>query len=194
MKILLTGFEPFDGAAVNPSWEAAQGVRSIPEDIELTRLQLPTVYKDSTRILKEAMIGLRPDAVLGLGLAGIRDEITVERVAVNLADARIPDNSGAQPVDEPLFRDGPAAYFATLPVRKMTEAINAAGVKAALSSTAGLFVCNSMMYSALYFAEKLMPHTLAGFIHIPGWNRPDLDITAVETALSVIAAELRRRG
>ena len=194
MKILITGFEPFDGAEKNPSWEAVNGVTKVPEGVELKRALLPTVYKASSEMLMALMLKHRPDAVLGFGLAGIRSEITVERIAVNLADARIPDNSGAQPVDEPLFEDGPAAYFATLPAKEICGAINDAGVKASLSNTAGLFVCNSVMYSALYFAEKYMPDTKAGFIHIPGGSDPADDIKAAEAAIAAAAKSLQERG
>ena len=187
MKILITGFDPFDGAEINPSWEAVKRICAVPKNVEIKRLLLPTVYSGTIALLKDAMTEFAPDAVLGFGFAGSRKEITIERLAVNLADARIPDNSGAQPIDEPLFSDGPSAYFSTLPVKSLTQAINDAGLQASLSMTAGLFVCNCMMSSALYYAEKLMPDTRAGFIHLPGWNRPDADILAAETTIKVIS-------
>ncbi len=151
MKILLTAFEPFGGEAINPAQEA---VNAIPERVagaRIVKLAVPTVFGRSIETVYEAMKRERPDAVLCVGQAGGRAELTVERVAINLIDAEIPDNEGLQPRDTPVFPDGPAAYFASLPVRAMAESIKGAGVPARISYTAGTFVCNQLMYGVLYY-------------------------------------------
>ena len=132
-KLLITGFDPFGGQSVNPSWEA---VRLLPERIgayELTRLEIPTIYGEGAARLLRAAEGLHPDVILSIGQAGGRRGITPEVVGINLREARIPDNSGFQPVNEPIAPDGPAAYFATVPVRAMVAAMTAAGLPCALS-------------------------------------------------------------
>lgn len=165
MKILMTGFDPFGGESINPAWEAVSRVTA-PEGVELTVLQVPTVFEEAGKLVEEAMETLRPDAVVAVGQAAGRAAVTPEYVAINLMDARIPDNAGAQPSDEPIAPDGPAAYFATLPVKALCAAVNAAGVPAQVSYTAGTFVCNSLMYRILRKAETLnIPR--AGFVHIP---------------------------
>jgi len=166
MKILLTAFDPFDGATINPALEAVQRVCA-PEGVELIKLEVPTVFEKSIQIVTDAMRTHRPDAVLSIGQAAGRAQITPERVAINLSDARIPDNAGAAPVDEPIRADGPDAYFATIPVRAIVEALKNAGIPAAISNTAGTFVCNHLMYGVLDCAAQEMPKMRAGFIHVP---------------------------
>ena len=163
MTILVTGFEPFGGAEVNPSWEA---VKLLPEEIggaSIVKALLPTTFHGAEERLLEEIQKWNPDALISVGVAGGRREIHVERVAVNLRDARIPDNVGFQPVDMPVAEEGPAAYFATLPVKAMVEAIKEAGVPAAVSNSAGTFVCNDVMYTALHRGKVPM----AGFVHVP---------------------------
>ena len=145
MKILLTGFEPFGGEPVNPAWEAVQRVRA-PEGAELLRLQVPTVFARAGDLVCAAMERERPDLVLCVGQAAGRAALTPERVAINIMDASIPDNAGAQPREEPVVPGGPAAYFTTLPVKRIAAAIQAAGVPAAVSNSAGTFVCNALLY------------------------------------------------
>jgi len=167
MKILLTAFEPFGGEAINPAQEA---VNAIPERVagaRIVKLAVPTVFGRSIETVYEAMKRESPDAVLCVGQAGGRAELTVERVAINLIDAEIPDNEGLQPRDTPVFPDGPAAYFAYLPVRAMVERIKAAGVPARISYTAGTFVCNQLMYGVLYYIEREFPGMRGGFLHVP---------------------------
>jgi pyroglutamyl-peptidase len=166
-KLLLTCFEPFGGEKVNPS---AQGVELVPDRIgtlEIRKLILPVVFGKSVEKLRTALRELRPDAVLSIGQAGGRAELTPERIAVNIMDARIPDNEKNEPHDEPIFPDGPAAYFATLPIRKMAEAIRAAGLPSRISNTAGLYVCNNVMYGALYHIAHELPQCIGGFMHVP---------------------------
>lgn len=166
MKILLTGFDPFDGETINPSWEAVKEV-ILPEGVEIIRLPVPTVFDLAAPMVTAAIRECRPDAVVCVGQAGGREQITPERVAINVMDARICDNAGKQPVDEPVVLDGPAAYFSTLPIKKMVAAMEAAGVPAAVSNTAGTFVCNSLMYAVLHELAAEGQQIPAGFIHVP---------------------------
>ena len=154
MKILVTGFDPFGGETVNPAYEA---VKLLPDTIggaQIFKLEIPTVFSLSGPAVEE-------------GMAGGRASISVEKVAINFVDARIPDNNGEQPLDEPLQADGPAAYFSTLPVKAMVQHVKDAGLPCYLSFTAGTYVCNSIMYNVLYMCEKRYPGIRAGFIHVP---------------------------
>ena len=167
MKILVTGFDPFGGETVNPALEA---VKSLPSEIhgaEVHWVVIPTVFYQSAEVLEIAIIRYQPDAVLCIGQAGGRASLTPERVAINQDDARIPDNQGNQPIDTPIRLDGQAAYFSTLPIKAMVQAIKEEGLPATVSNTAGTFVCNHLMYQALYLADKKFPDMRAGFMHIP---------------------------
>lgn len=167
MKILVTGFDPFGGEAVNPAYEA---VKLLPDNIagaEIVKLEIPTEFKRSMEFLEEAISREMPDAVISVGQAGGRAEITPERVAINLADARIPDNAGNQPEDEALIADGPAAYFTTLPLKKMVKSVQDSGIPCRISYSAGTYVCNSVMYRVLHLAEVSGMGFCAGFIHVP---------------------------
>ncbi len=167
MKILVTGFDPFGGEAINPAIEA---VRLLPDTIagaEIIKLEIPTVFHKSAEVLREKALEVKPDVILNIGQAGGRSELTPERVAINQDDARIKDNDGNQPIDVAIKEDGDPAYFATIPVKAMVEAIRKAGLPASVSNTAGTFVCNHIMYQSLYLAAKELPGTKAGFMHIP---------------------------
>ena len=167
MKILVTGFDPFGGEKVNPALEA---VKSLPSEIhgaEIHWVEIPTVFYRSAEVLEAEIVRFQPDAVLCIGQAGGRASLTPERVAINQDDARIPDNQGNQPIDTPIRLDGQAAYFSTLPIKAMVQAIKEEGLPATVSNTAGTFVCNHLMYQALYLADKKFPHMRAGFMHIP---------------------------
>jgi pyroglutamyl-peptidase len=170
LRVLLTGFEPFDQATRNPSADAIRLVaaRGVP-GIALSGLVLPTSFAGADAALTRALLEAAPafDVVLSVGLAGGRAGLTVERVAINLDDARIPDNDGAQPVDARVEETGPAAYFATLPVKAMVAAIRAAGIEAAVSYSAGTFVCNHLLYRALHLAATRYPGLRCGFVHVP---------------------------
>ena len=164
-KLLITGFDPFGGETVNPSWEA---VRLLPEEIgacRLTKLQIPTVFGRAAETVLAASEKLQPDVILCIGQAGGRSGITPEVVGINLREARLPDNAGNQPTDVPVVENGPAAYFATVPVRAMVKAVNDAGISAALSYSAGTFVCNDVLYSLLHHYHGTQ--TRVGFIHVP---------------------------
>lgn len=166
-KMLVTGFDPFGGESVNPAFEA---VKLLPDEIagyEVVKLEVPTVFTKSARVLEDAIDREEPDVVLCVGQAGGRSALTVERVAINLVEARIPDNDGEQPMDEPVRADGETAYFATLPVKAMAKAMNDAGVPAFVSYTAGTYVCNWLMYNALYLLARKRPEARGGFVHVP---------------------------
>ena len=167
MKILVTGFDPFGGESVNPAFEA---VKLLPDEIagaEIVKLEIPTVYTRSAEVVEEAIGREKPDIVLSIGQAGGRSCMTVEKVAIHLAEARIPDNDGEQPTDQPLREDGETAYFATVPVKAMVANMRKNGIPAHISYTAGTFVCNSIMYNVLYLLDRKFPGVKGGFIHVP---------------------------
>ena len=166
MKILITGFEPFGGEIVNPSWEVAKQLDGlIVAGAQLVAVQLPCVFSKSLLALSDALEAHHPNMVLSLGQADGRSDFSIERVAINVCDARIPDNEGAQPIDEPVVPDGPAAYFSSLPIKKMAAALKAQGFPAAISQTAGTFVCNQVFYGLQHaLAGK---GTMSGFVHVP---------------------------
>ena len=166
MKLLLTAFTPFDGEKINPALEAVKLVKDRIGNLLIVKLEVPTVFGKSIDTVRDAIEREKPDFVLSIGQAGGRAEITPERVAINLDDARIPDNEGNQPIDEPIFPDGENAYFSTLPVKAMVEAIRKEGLPSSLSNSAGTYVCNHLMYGVLYYLDK-RPSIKAGFIHVP---------------------------
>ncbi|MDR2101361.1 MAG: pyroglutamyl-peptidase I [Treponema sp.] len=166
MKLLLSAFDPFGGDVVNPALEAVKLVPGKIGDTEIVKLEVPTVFRKSINRLVEAIKKEKPDAVLCVGQAGGRFDITPERVAINVDDARIPDNEGNQPVG-PIYEDGDAAYFATLPIKAMVQKIREAGLPSSVSNTAGTFVCNHIMYGLLYHIARSFPHIKGGFIHVP---------------------------
>lgn len=167
MKILITGFEPFGGETVNPSWEA---VKCLPERIggaELIRAELPTSFAGGPAKLERLIGQHTPDFVISVGQAGGRPCVTLEQVAVNLANAGIPDNDGAQPAGESLQENGAAAYFSTLPLTEAVKHVRSAGLPCHISYTAGTYVCNAVMYRALFLADSRYPKMRAGFVHVP---------------------------
>ena len=163
--LLITGFDPFGGGTVNPSWEA---VSRLPDRIgayRLTTLQIPTVFGLAVDTVLAAAYADTPDVILCVGQAGGRDAVTPERIAVNIASARIPDNQGNQPAEVPIVPGGPDGIFATVPVRAMADAITAAGLPGKISNTAGTFVCNDTLYRLLHHYTGSCTHV--GFIHVP---------------------------
>jgi pyroglutamyl-peptidase len=166
-RILLTGFEPFGGEIINPSWEAVHALHGKRLAGHLVvSAQLPTEFAASLRLLKRLEREVRPVILLGVGQAGGRRQLSLERVAINLQDARIPDNAGVQPIDEPVVAGAPAAYFSTLPIKAMQAALQGAGLPAEISQTAGTYVCNHVAYAMLHLAARRRGMR-AGFIHIP---------------------------
>ena len=166
MRILVTGFEPFGGEAINPSWEVVCGLPHFCHGAEILPLRLPGVFGRAGDLLTEAFLKEKPEAVLCLGQAGGRTALTPELVALNLQDARIPDNDGQAPCQKPVVPGGPDGRFATLPVRAMVEAIRQAGIPASLSYTAGTYVCNDLMYRVLDLLAGY-PGCRGGFLHLP---------------------------
>jgi len=168
MRVLLTGFEPFASSQVNPS---AQVVRTLAHDgipgVALHSAILPVDRQGGPATLLNAVRALHPDAIVCLGEATRRMAISIERVAINLLDYRMADNAGHQAIDEPIVRDGPAAYFVTLPVRAMLEAVHAAGIPAELSLSAGAFLCNQVTYELLHYLTTHQLDIPAGFVHLP---------------------------
>lgn len=168
MRILVTGFDPFDGESCNPSWDAVSQLSEQIAGAEIVTKCVLTEFRRATAEVSEAIDELAPDAVVFVGQAGGRADVTPERVAINLEDARIPDNAGAQPIDVPVADDGPAAYFSTLPVKAMVAAIRDTGLPAYLSNSAGTFVCNDLMYGVLHhLAVTGRTAVRAGFVHVP---------------------------
>ena len=164
-KLLITGFDPFDGETINPSWEAVSVLPNTIGEYALTKLRIPVVFGQATETVLKTACALSPDVILCIGQAGGRNAITPELVGINLRHAQIPDNDGNQPTDEPIILDGKTAYFSTLPVRTMATAIQNAGVQAQVSYSAGAYVCNDVLYSLLARFEN--SDTKVGFIHIP---------------------------
>ena len=170
MKILVTGFDPFGGEKINPALET---IKRLPDTIlgaQIIKLEIPTVVGKSLAKITEAVEKENPDAVLSIGQAGGRSEITVERVGINIDDCRIPDNEGNQPIDEPVIKGGPAAYFVTVPIKAIVENIKAHNIPASISNTAGTFICNHVCYGVAHLAAQRTAAgkpMKSGFIHIP---------------------------
>ena len=165
---LVTGFDPFGGEATNPSLEIARALDGeIIAGHRVVAAELPTEFARSLRALDSLLRKYRPALVIALGQAGGRSGISLERVAVNLIDARIPDNAGDQPVDAPVVKRAAPAYFSTLPVKSMLAALRAANIPAELSQTAGSFVCNQVFYGLMHRLARMRPRVRGGFVHVP---------------------------
>ncbi len=207
MRILVTGFEPFGGQSLNPSWEVARALHGLQlQGSQVVAVQLPCVFAQALPALQLALAQHTPDIVLALGQAEGRCDLSVERIAINVMDARIPDNAGAQPIDVPVIAGGPASYFSTLPIKSLVAGLRASGFPASVSQTAGTFVCNQVFYA--------LQHTLAGqgvhsgFVHLPllpeqaaHWPGPSLpswplslQLAAVKQALDLLVAHRLQGG
>ncbi|MGN6032321.1 MAG: pyroglutamyl-peptidase I [Thermomicrobiales bacterium] len=194
--VLMTGFAPFGGEAVNPSWQAVQHVAATWDGPEpLAIVELPVVFGQSADVLREAMRRLQPDLVIAVGQAGGRAQVTPERVAINVDDARIPDNAGNQPIDTPIDPDGPAAWFTTLPVKRAVAAMREQGVPAAVSNSAGTYVCNHIFYQLMRIIAAEFPGTRGGFVHVPfspeqvaaaGTSQPSLPVETIAAGLAIL--------
>lgn len=164
--VLLTGFEPFEGEIINPSLEAVKALDGVAvEDCQIIAKPLPTVFGESIAKLHTYIEEISPSIVICVGQAGGREGITVERVAINVDDARIPDNIGQQPIDRPIIENGPAAYFSTLPIKAVVENLHQAGIPSSVSQTAGTFVCNHVFYGLMNMIQNCS--IKGGFVHIP---------------------------
>lgn len=190
-KLLITGFDPFGGETINPSWEA---VKLLPDSIgeyELHKLQIPTVFGLAPKTVLEKAAEIQPDVIISVGQAGTRKAVTPERVGINVRDARITDNAGISPKDEAIVPGGPDGLFTTLPVKAMIAAINVAGLPGAISNTAGTFVCNDVLYSLLHHYAGTPVR--CGFIHVP-WlpeqGEPNLPLEDTVKALAAAISAL----
>ena len=184
--LLITGFDPFGGAEVNPSWQA---VKRLPEQVgefRVHKLEIPTVFGAAAQMVAQKAEQIGADVILCVGQAGGREAVTPERIAVNIRDARIADNAGNQPKGEFVAQDGPAAYFATVPVEKMAQAIRDVEISATVSNSAGAYVCNDVMYRLLH--DYAGTAVRAGFIHvpyIPGQGTPCMELEQITKALEL---------
>ena len=190
--VLITGFEPFGGEEINPSWEAVSRLPDKIGDYSVSKLLIPVVFKEAADLIISVACDISPDAIISVGQAGGRDAITPEIIGINLRHGQIPDNKGFKPEDEPIIQGGKAAYFSTLPVRKITEAIKNEGIPSRVSYSAGAYVCNDVLYTLLkhYNGSK----TKVGFIHIP-YSReqnkePSMDLSLIIKGLSIAIENL----
>lgn len=195
MRILVTGFDPFGGEKINPAFEVIKKLKDKIEEAEIIKLQIPTAFYSSTNKIVEKMKEVKPDVVLMIGQAGGRFDVTVERVGINLDDARIPDNENQQPVDKAIDEEGQSAYFATIPIKAIVQEIRAKGIPASVSNTAGTYVCNHVMYGVLNHIYKNNLDIKAGFIHIPFLleqvvTKPNTPAMSLEAMVKAIEASL----
>ena len=191
-RILLTGFTPFGGDKINPSWLAVRQVADARPD-EVRAVEIPTVFATAISDLEAAIKGHRPEVVICVGLANGRPAITPERIAININDAGIEDNAGDQPIDVPIVPGGPAAYFTTLPLKEGVAAMRAAGLPAKVSDTAGTFVCNNIFYGLMHLIATKYPDLRGGFIHVPhapeqvpDGDGPSLSIDQIAQGVSIM--------
>lgn len=203
MKILISGFDPFGGEKINPAFEA---VNLLPDSIkgaEIVKLEIPTVFHLAAEVLEQKVKEVDPDVILCIGQAGGRYGVTPERVAINVDDARIPDNKEKQPIDVKIKEDGPAAYFSTLPIKAMVEKMREANVPSSVSNSAGTFVCNHIMYQILYMIDKQYPDKTGGFVHCPFIpeqvldkpNQPSMNLGDIARGLEAgVEAIIERQG
>lgn len=199
-KILITGFDPFGGEKINPAYEAVKAIKDNINGVEVVKMEVPTVFYDSIEKVTKKIEEIDPIAVLLIGQAGGRFGMTVERVAINVDDARIKDNKGQQPIDKPIDPEGQPAYFSTIPVKKIVEKMKENKIPASVSNTAGTFVCNHLLYGTLNYIHKNNKNIKAGFIHVPFLpeqvidkpNTPSMSVEtivkALETAVEVITS------
>lgn len=192
LKVLITGFTPFGGEKINPAYEAVKGLADIINGAEIIKKEISTVFHKSIKELDTLIKSETPDIVICVGQAGGRFDITIERLAINIDDARIGDNEGNQPIDKKIYDDGENAYFSTLPIKAMVQTIRENGIPASISNSAGTFVCNHIMYGLLYSINNKYPHIRGGFIHVPystgqvvsKTNTPSMNIEDITRALN----------
>ncbi len=192
MKVLVTGFDPFGGETINPAYEAVKLVNDNIEGAEIIKIEIPTVFGKSMIVIDKAIQKYQPDVVLAIGQAGGRTSMAVERVGINVDDARIPDNDGQQPIDEIIYEDGENAYFSNLPIKKMVFEMQNENVPAVVSNTAGTYVCNHVLYSIMYLIDKKYNNLRGGFIHVPflpeqvkDKNMPSMSLEMIKKGIEV---------
>jgi pyroglutamyl-peptidase len=193
-RVLVTGFEPFGGDSVNPALEAINRLHDMEiAGVQIAVQKIPTVFRKSIDVLYQAVERERPDIVICVGQAGGRPDISVERVAINIDDARIPDNEGNQPIDCPVIPNGPVAYWSSLPIKAIVQNLRMAGIPASVSQTAGTFVCNHLFYGLCHLIATRFPQMRGGFIHIPYLpeqatrhpGSPSMSLDCIVQALSI---------
>ncbi|MDH5161892.1 pyroglutamyl-peptidase I [Heyndrickxia oleronia] len=190
-KVLVTGFDPFGEDQINPALEAVKQLEGkIIDDVTIVTQEVPTVFHESIKVVTQAIEVHQPDVVICVGQAGGRTQVTPERVAINIDDARIPDNKANQPIDETIIEDGPVAYWSTLPNKRIVHNMRKAGVPSAVSNTAGTFVCNHLFYGVMDYLAKNAPHIRGGFIHIPFLPEQTIHNTAPSLSLELIVRGL----
>ena len=182
--LLITGFEPFDGQSINPSWAAVEKLPDTIGEYKLCKLKLPTLYQKAPEMVLRKASQVQPDVIICVGQAGGRDAVTPERIAVNIRDARIADNAGTLCSGQRICTDGPAAYFSTLPVEVMSRAIRDAHIPSSVSNTAGTYVCNDVLYSVLnHFHGTGVRCCFIHVPYIPEQGQPNLPLDAIVNAL-----------
>ena len=187
-KLLITGFEPFGGEKINPSWEAVKLLPEIIGEFKLIKEEIPVVFEKAAETVLAKADEIQPDAIICVGQAGGRTGVTPEMVAINLRFASIPDNEGNQPKDEPCIEDGENAYFATLPVRKMVAAVSEAAIPCSVSYSAGTYVCNDLIYHVLHHYKG--KDVKGCFIHVPfipeqTTDKPSMELGTIAKALEI---------
>lgn len=187
-RLLITGFDPFGGERTNPSWEAVCRLPDRVGDFRLKKMMIPTVFAEAGEAVGKAAEEFDPHVILCVGQAGGRSAVTPERIAVNIRDARIPDNRGNQPRGEFVDPEGPAAYFATVPVAEMVRAVEDMGLPATVSNSAGAFVCNDVMYTMLHRFRDT--DVKVGFIHVPYLPEQGSPSLALEDTVRALAAAI----
>lgn len=194
-RILLTGFEPFGRYNLNSSWELVAALSDTIDNFESIKLRLPVEFNAVSNLIPKILSDHQPDIILSFGQS-TSDAIRIERVAINISDARTPDNSGCRPTDETIHADGKNAYFATLPIKSMKSAVEQVGLPVVISNSAGTYVCNHTFYNWLYWCEKLKLNTKVGFIHLPrmpeqvGVNEPSMPLDDIKKAILEIIKNL----
>ncbi|AHF81247.1 pyroglutamyl-peptidase I [Thermococcus paralvinellae] len=196
MKVLVTGFEPFGGEKVNPSWEAVKMLPDVIGNAEIVKYQLPVSFKKVRELLPDIISKEKPEVIILTGQAGGRVNITVERVAINVMDSTKEDNDGYKPEDEPIFEDAPVAYFSTLPIKRIIKALRENRIPAMVSNTAGTYVCNTAMFTALHYVAINKLNAKAGFIHVPyipeqvlEKNAPSMPLEMIKRAIEIAIME-----
>lgn len=187
-RLLITGFDPFGGATVNPAWEAVKRLPGQIGDFELCKLEIPTVFGLAAETVIKKAEEFHPHVILCIGQAGGRDAVTPERIGINIRDAKIADNAGTVPTDQSIAPEGPAAYFSTVPVRAMAEAIRAAQLPGAVSNSAGAFVCNDTLYSLLHHYAGT--EVKVGFIHVPYLPEQGTPSLPLERTIAALTAAI----
>ena len=190
MKILMTGFEPFDHEEINPSWEAVKAMPDMIGDIAVEKMHVPVERYTSLRLIEKKIRECGPDIVISVGQAGGRSAVSIERVGINCDDYRIPDNAGNMPENEPVCADGPDAYFASVNITAMRDAVREEGIPCDISNSAGTYVCNHVLYGIRCFLDRNFPGIRSGFIHVPylpsqciGRNAPSMPLGMIVKAL-----------